>query len=221
MFKFLRRWFLKKNADFEPCLKPVSRVFGFDRGTPVDRVFIESFIAENKELIKGQVLEVGETLYSKKFSHNADLKILSYSGSPSPDSIVGDLEKLSTLPENFADCFICTQTLNFIYDFNSAICGIRHLLKPGGTALVTVAGLTQISRFDMERWGDYWRFTDMSMRRAFSRVFGENNVGVCSYGNLKSAIGLLKGMAAEEFDNQELFVKDEDYQVVIAVRARK
>jgi hypothetical protein len=34
-------------------------------------------------------------------------------------------------------------------------------LKPGGVLLATVSGISQISRYDMYRWGDYWRFTTL------------------------------------------------------------
>jgi len=41
-------------------VQPISRVFGFDRGTPIDRVYIENFLEKNKNLIKGVVCEIAE-----------------------------------------------------------------------------------------------------------------------------------------------------------------
>lgn len=42
-------------------LDPVSRTFGFDRGKPVDRWYIERFLAAHADDVRGRVLEVAET----------------------------------------------------------------------------------------------------------------------------------------------------------------
>ena len=64
-----------------------------------------------------------------------------------------------------------TQTLLVIFDFRAAIANCYRALKPGGVLLATFPGISQISRYDMDRWGDYWRFTDLSARRLFEEVF--------------------------------------------------
>ncbi|PAF45256.1 hypothetical protein BJI48_01125 [Helicobacter sp. 11S02596-1] len=95
------------------------------------------------------------------------------------------------------------------------------MLKTNGVALITVAGLIQISRYDYERWGDYHRFTDMGIQKDFNRVFGEANVMVQAYGNVLTAIAELQGISAEELKPEELSYQDNDYQVVIAIKAIK
>jgi len=203
-------------------LKPISRVFGFDRGTPIDRFYIEDFLRKNQNYITGIVCEIAEDTYSKKFGYNVEkIEILSYTPDNEKATIIGDLTNINTLPESKIDCFICTQTLNFIYDFKSAIRGIHYILKKGGVALVTVAGISQISRYDYIRWGDYWRFTDLSMKKAFSEVFGEENVYIETYGNVLTAVAFLHGISAEELTKDELLYKDPDYQLLICVRAFK
>ena len=94
-------------------------------------------------------------------------------------------------------------------------------MAPGGVLLATVPGISQISRYDMDRWGDYWRFTDASIRRLFGDVFGPENVAVQTHGNVLAAIAFLEGLAAEELDAAELRSHDPDYQVLITVRAVK
>ncbi len=203
-------------------VEPVSKVFGFDRGTPIDRVYIEDFLKENRYHITGDVLEIAESTYSTKFGKNVKRHIvLHFNGENRKATIVGDLTKKESLPEDEVDCFICTQTLNFIYDFKAAIVGIRHLLKKGGVALVTVAGISQISRYDMDRWGDYWRFTPLSIKMAFEEVFGKDKVEVVTYGNVLASISLLEGLAAEELTQDELMFSDPDYPVTICIKARK
>ena len=46
---------------------PISQKFGFDRGTPVDRYYIEVFLAAYSRDIRGRALEVGDASYCRKF----------------------------------------------------------------------------------------------------------------------------------------------------------
>jgi len=201
---------------------PVSAVFGLDRGTPIDRYYIEEFLKTNKALINGKVLEVAESHYSKRFGTNVESFEVLYHNNENPRAtIVGDLTKKQTLPVNKIDCFICTQTFQFIYNYKEAIQGAHHLLKKDGILLATLAGISQISRYDMDRWGDYWRFTILSAAKSFGEVFGEGQVTVNYFGNVLSAISFLEGISAEELSPEELNCKDENYQILITIVARK
>jgi hypothetical protein len=221
----LIRSFFRKPVHFDDFLttEPVSRKFGFDRGTPIDRYYIESFLTENKRFIQGRVLEIAESTYSKQFGSNITAcEILHYDDSNKKATIIGDLSKEASLPEEKVDCFICTQTLNFIFEVNKAIKGSWKLLKKEGTFLGTVSGISQISRYDMDRWGDYWRFTDLSIRRLFENVYGKGNVEVKIFGNALAATAFLKGLAVDDLpDTKLLDVTDKDYQVTIGIRATK
>ena len=203
------------------ALGPVSRYFGEDRGTPIDRYYIHHFLTQQRHLIKGTVLEIADDRYSKMFGANVSKYEVLYINQDNPKAtIIGDLTQPETLPADTIDCFVCTQTFNFIYDFSKAIQGAYHLLKPGGYLLATVAGPCQISRYDMDRWGDYWRFTTLSAQRMFEEVFGKN-VAVDYYGNCLATISLVRGLAAEEITMGQLDKKDMDYQVIITIVARK
>ncbi len=222
IIKYFKRLFKKPNWYNLRNLEPISKVFGFDRGTPIDRVYIEDFLSKNMRFIQGVVCEIAEDTYSRKFGTNVEkFEILHYTKNNPKATIIGDLTNLNSLPQEAIDCFILTQTLNFIYDFKSAIKGVHFTLKPGGIVLATVAGLSQISRYDYERWGDFWRFTDLSIKKAFEEVFGVGNVEVETYGNVLTATAFLQGIAAEELSKEELFYKDKDYQVLIAIKAVK
>jgi len=203
-------------------ISPISRDFGFERGKPVDRYYIEKFIQSNKRFINGRVLEIAELNYSSKYAlPDSKLEVLHFDNTNPKATIVGDLTKKETLPMNLIDCFICTQTFNFIYDVKKAIEGAHHLLNNNGIMLATVAGLTQISRYDMDRWGDYWRFTDKSIQNLLSEV-GFKDIEITVYGNVLAAIALLQGISIEDLPNKSLLdVVDEDYQVLIAIKARK
>ena len=201
---------------------PVSRSFGEDRGTPIDRHYIEQFLSGQAQLITGTVLEIADDKYSRRFGRNVSrYEVLHINRDNPKATIIGDLTQPDTLPANAVDCFVCTQTFNFIYDFSAAIRGAHQLLKPGGYLLATVAGISQVSRYDMDRWGDYWRFTTLSTKKMFEAVFGEGAVTVNYYGNCLAAVSLVRGLAVEELPKDALETKDPDYEVIITVVARK
>ena len=202
--------------------KPISNVFGLDRGTPIDRFYIEDFLYKNKSLIKGKCCEISENTYTKKFgTKNCISEILHHNNDNKKATIVGDLSKIETLPKNTIDCFILTQTLNFIYDYESAVKGLYQILNTNGVGLITVSGISQISKYDYDRWGDYWRFTDLSIKKIFESVFGKNNIEVSTYGNVLAATAFLHGVSAEELSIGELFENDINFQLTIAVKATK
>lgn len=217
--------FFRKPVLFNDLLRtePISNSFGFDRGCPIDRYYIDSFLKQHTNVISGSVLEISESTYSKQLGHDiAKYEILHYDDTNRNATIIGDLTKPETLPEGRIDCFICTQTLNFIYDVRKAIEGSYKVLKPGGVFLCTVSGISQISRYDMDRWGDYWRFTDLSIRKMMEEVFGEGNVEITTYGNVLAATAFLQGLAVDDLPDVCLLDKcDLDYQVTIGVKARR
>ena len=208
-------------------LTPISNIFGLDRGKPIDRIYCEDFLDQNKEFINGVVCEIAENTYTKKFGCNVIKSEILHFNSTNPNAtLIADLTKHNTLPKNYLDCFICTVTLNFIYDYKAAIEGIWLMLKDsnegnrgGGVALVTVASLIQISKYDYDRWGDYWRFNDMGIKKDFEKFF--KNVEVKTYGNVLSAISELQGIASEELTKEELFYHDPLYPVLVCIKAEK
>ncbi len=201
---------------------PISERFGLERGTPVDRFYIEQFIAGKAHLIVGRVIEIAEKTYTEKYGKKVDIaEILHVDKNDKTATIIADLTVLDSVPDSIADTFICTQTLNFIYDTQTAVKSIHKILKPRGKAIITVAGLSQISRFDMDRWGDYWRFTDKSLRLLLAETFGEDNVHIEIMGNVYGATMLLQGISFEEVNIAKLAVKDDNYQVILGAIVTK
>lgn len=204
-------------------LQPVSRVFGLDRGQCIDRYYIENFLRAHAQDIRGHVLEIGDAAYTRHFGGEKVSKsdvLHAQEGSPTA-TIVADLTCADRVPSDTFDCIIFTQTLQLIYDVQAAIQTLHRILKPGQVLLATFPGISQISRYDMDRWGDYWRFTTLAARRLFEEVFSSECVQVEAYGNVLAAIGFLHGLAAEELKRGELDYRDPDYEVLITVRAVK
>ena len=223
LLQYLTRKKVKVVFNEFSTVKPVSSLFGFDRGTPIDRYYVEKFLRKKADLIKGRVLEIGESLYSPRFGGEKveAYEVLHATPGNRSATITGDLTDTATLPGNAIDCFICTQTFNFIFDVQKAVWGAHHLLKPGGILLATVSGISQISRYDMERWGDYWRFTTASIKRLFEPVF-KGGVEVETFGNVLAATAFLQGIAVEDLPSEALLDENDlDYQLLITIVARK
>jgi SAM-dependent methyltransferase len=202
--------------------QPVSANFGRDRGTPIDRVYIEAFLQKHQHLVTGTTLEIAEDTYSRRFGQKVTKHEILHVDPTAPGvTIEGNLTQPEALPHDRIDCFICTQTYNFIADVETALRGTYQLLKPGGVVLATVGGISQVSTYDSTRWGDYWRFTPQGIRYLFERVFPEENVEVEVWGNCFATTLFLQGLAYEEIDARKLYPADERYPVTISVVARK
>jgi FkbM family methyltransferase len=206
----------------ERAPEPVSRTFGFERGTPIDRHYIEDFLHVCRADVRGRVLEVGSSDYTQRFGgpRVTQRDVLNVVQTPGT-TIVGDLAQADNIPEAAYDCFILTQTLPFIFDVRAALRSAYRILKPGGVLLLTVPGISQLSRYDAERWGDYWRFTPQSVQRLLAGFFAGSKVTVRVYGNVRSASALLEGRAAHELRPIEMSHADPDYPVIVAARAAK
>lgn len=200
---------------------PVSFNFGFDRGTPVDRYYIEAFLAAHRGDIRGRALEVRDASYCCRFGKGIVRQdILDIDAGNSEATIVGDLSVPGALPERTFDCLVVTQTLQLIYDLRAAVVEMYRALKPGGVLLLTCPGISQIDRGEEgSRW--CWSLTRVSAERMFSGVFGVANVNVETRGNVYAAVCFLEGLALEEVDAAKLDILDTSYPVIVAVRARK
>ena len=205
-------------------LTPVSRRFGWDRGgLPIDRYYIERFLGERAPDIAGHVLEVRDDAYTRKFG--GDRVVRSDVIHPTTDNdkatIVADLTSAEHVPSNSFDCIVLTQVLPFIFDTQAAVRTLYRILRPGGVVLATMPGISQIVRYDMDRWGDYWRFTSLSARRIFECAFPGSDVQVQVQGNVLAAAAFLQGLSSRDLRPDELDYHDPDYEVLICVRAVK
>ena len=87
--------------------------------------------------------------------------------------------------------------------------------------LATVAGISKVSVEDMERWGDYWRFTSLSARKLFEEAFKPDHITVQCFGNVLTASAFLFGLATEDLTKKELDDYDPNFPTVVGIRAVK
>jgi SAM-dependent methyltransferase len=199
---------------------PLSRDFGYERGTPIDRYYIEGFLRKHSEHIRGRVLEVKDSTYTDSIGSGvAQRDILDIDGGNPLATVVADLAAADNVPDTTFDCFILTQTLQYIFDAPSAIMHAHRILRRGGALLVTVPVVSPI--VDDEDLTDYWRFTPASCAELFGRAFGRDAIEVCSYGNVLTSIAFLAGMAHEELSPRELETHDSRFALLLSVYAVK
>jgi len=202
-------------------VRPKSDHWGWDRGTPVDRYYIERFLADHAGDVRGNVLEVKDDDYSKRYGHDlARTDVLDIDPDNPQATIVADLATGDGIPESSFDCFVLTQTLQYIYDVRGAVAQCHRLLRPGGVLLVTVPTLSRIVHGEGLQW-DYWRFTAASCHRLFGEAFGGGNVAVRTHGNVLACTAFLRGVALQEIPRHKLDVNDPYFPLLVTVRAVK
>lgn len=204
-------------------LTPISKSFGLDRGQPIDRYYIEKFLGRHAADIRGRVLEIGDSRYTRQFGGNRVTRSdVLHVNLRKPDvTIIADLTEAPQIPSDSFDCLIVTQTLQLIYEVKAAVATCHRILKPGGVMLATFPGLSRIARPSFgETWEDTWRFTKAGAEQLFREVF-PGNVTVEAFGNVLAAVACLHGLAAEELLPEELEACDPDFEVLLAVRAIK
>jgi len=201
---------------------PIGSVWGFDRGLPIDRYYIEAFLAREAEYIRGHVLEFGDDSYTRQFGGTrvGRSDVLHIAPGNPRATIVGDLTTELNVASNTFDCIILTQVLHFIYDLDAAVRTLARILKPGGVVLATVPGISPVRRED---WGGSWQwaFRSASARRLFDEHFSPSLARVDTFGNVLAATAFLHGLAANDLTPDELESRDPAYELLITVRAEK
>lgn len=206
-------------------LHPISPTFGFERGQPIDRYYVENFLARQATDVRGRVLEIRQNSYTRMYGgERVDVSdVLDVSEDNRQATIYADLAGADHVPSDAFDCIILTQTLHLIYDVHSAIQTLYRILKPGGVLLATFPGISKTGCRECGRHGERycWMFTQLSARQMFEEAFPAQNVEVEAHGNVLAAISFLHGLAVEELRQEELDYHDPDYEVLITLRAVK
>lgn len=218
LVRFLKplRWYLLRVP-----VKPLSPIYGIERGAPIDRYYIERFLAENAADIRGTCLEIKDNTYTVRFGGSMVSRsdILDIEKSNTRATIYGDLRNLTGVTTATYDCVILTQVLQFIDDYESAVRECHRILKPGGVLLASVPSLSRVDCVAGVQ-GDFWRFTAASAKYVFKKYFARS-IHVASHGNVAVGVGFWTGAAQEDLSKNKLNVRDENFPCVITVRAVK
>jgi SAM-dependent methyltransferase len=205
-------------------LTPISPIFGMERGTPIDRYYIERFLERHAGDIRGRALELGDAFYIRRFGGERVQRIDVLHVVPgNPEAtIVADLTDADHVPSGAFDCIIFTQSLQMIYDARAALRTLHRILRPGGVLLLTSHGISKIARrLGRDDWGEYWHFTSQSLDRLLKETFPGSAASVSSYGNVLAATCFLHGLAAGELRPAQLDHLDPDFEVLVTARVEK
>jgi SAM-dependent methyltransferase len=194
---------------------PLSTRFGLDRGRPVDRVYIERFLAAHAGDLRGRGVEIYEPTYLERFGADRmdRVDVLDADPGSTRATIRGDF---AALPAGAFHCFVCTQTLQAIADPLTALRQAHAALAPGGVLLLTVPGISQIAPGDP--FPDHVRYTAHGLRSLAEQVFPAPEVR--AHGTVAAAAAFLYGMAEEELAPGLLDAADDPaYELVVTLRA--
>jgi len=198
-------------------IKPVGGRYGYWRGRSVDRRYIEMFLLDNSEFIRGRCLEVGDARYSKEFEGTRiqSIDVLDIDSTNDEATIIGDLQDLSSIEAGSYDCVIVTQVLQYLQDPSAGVGELRRILAPGGSALVTVPTMAPVDHESP----DVQRFMPIGIRNLFNLHFDEADTVITSYGNLLTGLAYWTGLAQEDLPGRAWNYNDPIYPVIITIRA--
>ncbi len=201
---------------------PVSRDWGYDRGTPVDRRYIDDFLCAHSSDVRGSVLEVQEDDFTLTYGGRrvAHRDILDINPANARATILADLRFAPEIASDTYDCVILTQTLHVIDDMRAALRECYRILRPEGVLLATFPAASRVC-LEYGDDGDYWRMTAAGARALLRSSF-EPSISSCdSFGNVLTNTAFLHGLGATEITDAEFNVHDPYFPAVIGIRAKK
>jgi SAM-dependent methyltransferase len=201
-------------------LEPLSDRYGFDRGTPLDRRYIEAFLHERRVAIRGSVLEVQDDTYTARFGSDriSESTVVDIDRSNRRATLITDLEQPDSLPAAAYDCIILTQTLHLLRRPGQCIENCYGALRPAGVLLATAPSVSRVSSTYPD--ADYWRFTPAGIAELFARHW-QGDFTAHALGNLRSCVGFLLGEVVEDLADGVLDRHDPRFPLTIAVEAHK
>lgn len=190
--------------------------WGYGRGLPVDRWFIDAYLQEHAGLVSGHVLEVKEDYYGSLLGASS-VDVVDIDAANDEATIIGDLCDPATLAGVSADAVILTQTLQYLPD---PLAGLRNLLgclRPGGALLITVPCAQRV-----DGPGDLWRWTPTGLHQQLQAALGSTSadIVVVGLGNGLAARAFLFGLAADDLAPAALGAPDPALPLVAAASVR-
>jgi ubiquinone/menaquinone biosynthesis C-methylase UbiE len=166
---------------------------------------------------------VKDSAYTKRFGGErvTQADVLDINPENRAANVIGDLRKLSSVADDTYDCFICTQTFQYLDDLAAAVKECHRILKPGGVLLVTLPCLGKVEGLETNVAGNFWRFTEHSARYLFAKEFLSDKIIITARGNVLAGMGFWVGMAQQDLSARRLEEDDAAFPVVVTVRAVK
>jgi SAM-dependent methyltransferase len=199
-------------------VKPFSSNFGWDRGTPVDRYYVDRFFERHRAEITGDVLEIDRNIYTRRFGHDLQtVHSIDISPASEPTFLCDIAHCEEILPAEAYDCVLLPCTLQHFRDLERCLRNVLRLVRPGGVILANAAGLFRLDQVGL----DFWRPTPDGWRDLLPRVWPGCTIEVESEGNCLAVVAINLGLALEELQPEELNQNDDRFPVVTHIYCRK
>lgn len=194
---------------------PVSQQYGFDRGTPVDRPYIQAFLQQHSGDVRGHVLEVKDDTYARRFggSRVTAVDVVDIDETNSRATLVADLDDPDSLVEDTYDCVLLTQTLQFL-EPGRVFPTLYRSLRPGGTLLITTGVLCRLETPTTDKWRLPAAGLEALLRQ---HLPGDAELEVNSRGNAVAAAAFILGLSVEDVGGATL---PEDWRFPVVTTAR-
>ncbi len=201
--------------------RPFGRFSGYDRGTPIDRPLIESFLDRHRALVHGRVLEVKSPEYTRRFGGDAVTEevIVDIEPTNKGATIIADLCTPGSLGDLRVDCVILTQTIQFLADPSAALTNVWTALEPGGALLVTAPCVSGIDHWLEQH--DRWRFTQFGLAALISAACPGADFEAEALGNVLLGAAYLYGLAVEDLVDDAYLDTDPQFPLTVAAAVRK
>lgn len=200
-------------------MRPASRTFGYERGQPIHRYYVQRFFERHAERIRGRCLEFHDPGYVTTFggTRPSRIDVLDLSADNPHATIVADLTKPNDVPSGAFDCIVCVHVLHLVYEADVFTRELRRLLAPGGALLLAVPGTSMID----PNWTEFRRWTGLGVQTLLGQFFAPSDIVVETYGNSLAAAAEMRGLAADEIAPWELNARDDLFQVEVCGLAVK
>jgi SAM-dependent methyltransferase len=193
--------------------QPASRTFGYERGVPIHRYYVERFFQAHAHRIRGRCLDFQDSGHVRRFGGGRPTRIdvLDLSAENSNATIVADLTRANDIPSDTFDCIVCVHVLHLVYEADIFTRELHRLLAPEGTLLLAVPGTSMID----PNWTEFRRWTPLGVRTLLEQFFPSSRIQVECYGNSLAAAAEMRGLASDEMAPWELDAKDDIFPVEV------
>lgn len=202
-----------------PPLSPLSDCYGYDRGTPADRPYIDAFLAARQAAVHGDGAEVKDSTYLTRYGARTLTSVIVIDTDPrnTAATLRADLGAPGSLPAGAFDVIILTQVLQLLADPPAALDNCAHALRLGGTLLLTVPCLGRISPSGAD--GDRWRWTPAGLGALLSTWPGPTDI--TGHGNAAICVAAILGAAREDLPPETDFTDDPRFPLIACAAATK
>ena len=197
--------------------QPINQDYGWSKGTPIGRYYLNSYMRDFSKNISGLVLEFGQPTYAQNC--DCTYEIIDIDPTNFKANIHGDICS-PTIGEEYDsryDVIICTAVLQYVTDPQMAVVNMRNMLKEGGALILAQQALSRVDP-GVPAGTDRWRFTQHGIAQMME---GFELLDIHHYGNVYAVCAYMLGLPAEKVDIDKLAFADPFHPVITVAHGKK